>query len=428
MHCVDTEGPMSETLLDTFKRVSQVFGLKINATKANLRNLQSGRSKLVPSKISIEVAEYFSQDNLDFLTSWEEIYSSLDALDELRESLLDDLKNQWKFTFFCVDHVNYTSNPRNKHFGFGEIHRKYFDRIVSKGHSDEIQWHYHPKSISNNPVGLSTNFDNSLSEIHSILCRRIIDFDFFPTSYRPGFHAEGPDASFFLEQWIPFDYSNQRYSRNSEKTNYKSFDIASWNRAPQIWNGYHPSRESVQTEGNMKRWVFRCLNIGSRHSNISNIEVEEAFNQASTSGHAVLAVTNHDYRDMAKDVLYMVKTINSFKVKYPSVQVNFATASEAARKTLGLDNLTEPIVEITLEDNLISIKLLAGELFCIQPYLALLTKNGDYLHDNLSNPIPREWTYLFSADFIELKQISIIAIAYVGMNGKSYIWKHKVRL
>ena len=178
----------------------------------------------------------------------------------------------------------------------------------------------------------------------------------------------------------------------------------------------------------MKRWVFRCLNIGSRHNNIGNTEVEEAFNQASESGHAVLAVTNHDYRDMAKDVLYMVKTINSFKVKYPSVKVNFATASEAARKSLGLDNLTEPIVEITLEDNLISIKLLAGELFCIQPYLALLTNNGDYLHDNLSNSIPGEWTYLFSADFIELKQISIIAIAYVGMNGKSYIWKHKVRL
>jgi len=426
VHCVDTEGPMSESIIDTFDRVSQVFGVRVNANRVNLKDLQSGRSDLVPSEISKEVAEYFSQDNLDFLTSWDEIYSSLDALDELRKSLLDDLKNQWTFTFFCVDHVNYTSNPRNKHFGFGEIHKKYLDRIESKCHSDEIQWHYHPKSISNNPIGLGTNFDNSLSEIHSILCRRIIDFEFFPTCYRPGFHAEGPDTNFFLEQWIPFDYSNQRYSSNAENTEKKAFRIANWNISPQIWNGYHPSRESIQTEGDMKRWVFRCLHIGSRHRNIGKIEVEEAFSQALESGHAVLAVTNHDYRDMAKDVLYMVNTINSIKQKYPSVQVNFTTASEAARKSLGIDNLTEPIIEIILEDNLISVKLLAGELFSIQPYLALLTNNGDYLHDNFSNPIPGEWTYLFSTDFIELKQISIIAIAYVGMNGKSYIWKHKV--
>lgn len=36
VHCVDTEGPLYETLDTTFKRLEQVFGIKLNATEEKL--------------------------------------------------------------------------------------------------------------------------------------------------------------------------------------------------------------------------------------------------------------------------------------------------------------------------------------------------------------------------------------------------------
>ena len=44
--------------------------------------------------------------------------------------------------------------------------------------------------------------------LYQILCRRIIDHNWFPVVNRAGFHVERPDSHWFLEQFIPFDLSN----------------------------------------------------------------------------------------------------------------------------------------------------------------------------------------------------------------------------
>mgnify|MGYP001331270993 CR=1 FL=1 len=41
VHCVDTEGPLEETLDATFERVKTVFGIVIDANLQNLYLLQS---------------------------------------------------------------------------------------------------------------------------------------------------------------------------------------------------------------------------------------------------------------------------------------------------------------------------------------------------------------------------------------------------
>ena len=41
VHCVDTEGPLYETLDATFVRLKQIYGIKIDATEENLRKLQN---------------------------------------------------------------------------------------------------------------------------------------------------------------------------------------------------------------------------------------------------------------------------------------------------------------------------------------------------------------------------------------------------
>ncbi len=42
VHCIDTEGPLFESLEDTFNRVEDVFRVKLNATHQNLKKLQNG--------------------------------------------------------------------------------------------------------------------------------------------------------------------------------------------------------------------------------------------------------------------------------------------------------------------------------------------------------------------------------------------------
>ncbi len=414
---------MSERLQDTFARVEEKFDLKIVPSQDNLNKLQKQLIEMNDVVKSKKIADFVAPHQLNFLSSWEEIKNSLDLVDKKRLLLTDDYGDPWCMTFFCVDHINYSDNPRNKNYGVGEIHSYYKKRIENNNFKDELQWHYHPKSISTNPVGLGTSFDNTLNEIHHILCHRIINHEFFPTCYRPGYHAEGQDANFFLEQWIPFDFANQRYHEQVVDLEINDYRIANWNRAPNIWNAYHPSRENVQQVGAFQRWVFRCLNIGSRHENITKEHIEAAFMEARDTGSSVLAITNHDYRQMVSDIEFMHDSIHFTKEKFPTVQVQYVSASTAARMSLDLDEIDKPQVKIFISQEKLVITLIRGKLFSVQPYLAILTKSGIYLHDNLNPSKIGIWDYKFSSDFIELSQIKKIAVAYVGENGRAYIEK-----
>lgn len=46
VHCIDTEGPLNETLDATFERLWSIFGVKLAPTKDNLMRLQRGEVDL----------------------------------------------------------------------------------------------------------------------------------------------------------------------------------------------------------------------------------------------------------------------------------------------------------------------------------------------------------------------------------------------
>ena len=423
MHCVDAEGPMSESLNDTFLRLKEVFGYEIEPTRDNLFKIQKMELDAIIKEERETIAEYFSQKNLEYLSNWQTIEDELNEIDRQRIQFLDDLGNNWALTFFCVDHINYSSNPRNKFYGLGGIHSYYEKRVRNSKFNDEIQWHYHPKSISQNAIGLGSSFDNSLAEIHQILSHRILEFEYFPTCYRPGFHAEGQDTNLFLEQWIPFDFANQRYSEASISQIAKLSLFANWTDAPPNWKAYHPSVRNVQEVGNLNRWIFRCLNIGSRHQNISEEHVEKAFIDATDNGSSVLSVTNHDYRAMTSDIKNLHNKIVETKKRYRNVKVIYSSAQYAAIRNLGLSEIEDPEISVDVSNNRIVIKLVRGNLFSIQPYLAIKTKKENYLHDNLTPVECNVWKYDLTKDFIEKSEIEKIAIAYIGENGKAHIRK-----
>ena len=109
-----------------------------------------------------------------------------------------------------------------------------------------------------------------------------------------------------------------------------------WRRAPVTWEPYHPAHDDYQSRGDCKRWIARCLNVGTRFANINLTEVDRAFKEAQEGKSVILSFADHDFRDLRKDVEEAYNLIKTVSNKYPKVQYEFAEATEAMRKSLNL--------------------------------------------------------------------------------------------
>jgi len=70
-------------------------------------------------------------------------------------------------------------------------------------------------------------------------------------------------------------------------------------------------------------------------------------------------------------------------------------------------------LDIELIDNKLIVRVVSGEIFGPQPYLAIKTKYGDYYHDNFDflNEGNVEFSYVFDEYTIPLDCLSIIGVA-----------------
>ena len=97
-----------------------------------------------------------------------------------------------------------------------------------------------------------------------IITRRIIDRNWFPTVNRAGYHTERADSHWLLEQWIPFDLSNQSCLTDDEQPDVSGGRFGDWRRAPSDWFLYNPSHDDYQKPGHCRRFIGKCLNVGTR--------------------------------------------------------------------------------------------------------------------------------------------------------------------
>ena len=419
VHCIDTEGPLSENLEATFDRLKKIYNINLSPTEENLKMLQSKSIEL--NGIEDQVAKTINPKLLNYNSNWCDIDNMLTEClsTEFRNAFKDDFSNGWVYSWHCMDHINYTTNPRNKDVGYGNIFRHYKQKILeTKSKSDEINWHFHPRSINNDDISCSTSYVNSYKLLYETICRRIIDDNWFPTVNRPGFHSERQDSHFFLEQWIPFDYANQHYDASNKQQDLNNHRFGDWLRASSTWRGYHPSFHDYQLAGDCNRKIFRCLNIGTRFNNLELRHVQEAFIEAQIKGGAILAFCNHDYRDIRPDIKKIIDMIKTIKPKFKEVKIKFAGAEQAA---IELENLKSLIPDISMQINnkRLEVNIIKGEIFGPQPFLALKHKNGNYYHDNLDIIEPfNKWSYIFDDQTFNLSELECVAIGSAGKEGK----------
>ena len=420
VHLVDTEGPLFEPLNITFKRINELFNLKIKPSKKNLQKIINKTIDLpLNKKDRIIFFNSFNENILSYNKNLGELNSQNKIIfsKKFRKKFKDSFNKDWLINWNCVDHINYVSNPQKRLIGTHKIY-DYYNKLIKLNKSkDEIHFHFHPQSISNHANTTGNHYFSHSNNIYQILSKRIIDRNWFPSSYRAGFHIENPDSNWFLEQFIPFDYSNQ--STNQKNLNYGRFE--NWQSSTQNWTPYHPAHDDYRVKGNCRRFIARCLNIGTRISTLNNKEVEKAFVSKKKGVKTILAFTNHDFRSMFKDFDDVYRMLNDASKKY-DLKFKFCGAREAFNNEFGKSKKRLKF-NIKLKNNTLYIKS-NKKIFGPQPFLAIKDKNKKYFHENFFIEKPfYKWRYTFDRHSLEMKKVLCFAFAANDKNGFTTIVK-----
>jgi hypothetical protein len=148
---------------------------------------------------------------------------------------------------------------------------------------------------------------------------------------------------------------------------------------------------------------------------LTETDVRDAFEEASNGTPVVLALTNHDFRDIRIDVDYVRELLANVSRDYPDVPFVFSEATSAMREALKLPSESPCNFKIKFESTsgrtIIRVKT-QTPTFGSQPYLAIKTNSGEYLHDNFDIQKPHyEWSYTFDEQTLNLNAIESIGIA-----------------
>jgi len=420
VHCVDTEGPLYESLEATFERLRDIFKLDIEPSSETLRRLQAGEIDL--GGIEAAVQRVVDPHLLAYNDTWDDVDVMLTEClsPAFRDRLRDSAGGGWVYSWFCVDHVDYEVNPRRRDMGYHNVFDHYRTILKESGSAqDGLHFHYHPHSFRKAAHRCATHWWASSDSLYQTLSRRVIDRHWFPAANRPGFHVIRPDSHWFLEQYIPFDFSSQATlpeEHDEAQSDIEGGRLGDWRRAPANWQPYHPAPDDHQVPGSCRRWIARCLNIGTRYRLLAERDVRQAFLEAREGLPVVLAVTDHDCRDMRPDVELVRNLVAHVAADFPDVPYRFSEAVQAMRDALGLP--AQPACELELslravDDSRHILHVTArSATFGPQPWLALKTVDGTYHHDNFDIQVPfHEWQYVFDEETFPLRALSAVGVA-----------------
>lgn len=427
VHCIDTEGPLYESIDATFKRINDVFGLKLNPSLETLKQLQNKKIPLKGKENAI--SNFIAPERLNYNDTWTKIDQMLDDItsDNFRNDFLDSFGNSWIYNWFCVDHVGFSGdNPRRRSLGFHTVfdHYMQYNKIHNRT-QDLIQWHFHPLPLIKDAHRAGTGYVSS-HWVFEILARKIIDKKWFPAAFRPGFHTERPDSHWFLEQWIPFDYANQSTKGiPTDQPDLANGRFGDWRRAPKEWEIYHPDHDDYQKVGNCRRWIARCLNVEARSREINLDDFRDGFKRAESGKPTLISFTDHDFRDMKPKIIKIRNMIKQVSEEFPHIKFKFANAIEAMRSVIGIKELKNPEFKIEIEQEKHSaiLKIKANnDIFGPQPFFAIKTKSNQYFWENLDFQGENEWSYTFDFNTLPLESVKKIGLAANSPSGVSEIY------
>jgi hypothetical protein len=364
VHCVDTEGPLG----------------------GNARRLPDGSP--------------------EFLDSWDEILGSLAELtnDESRRANADSTGAPYRFNWFILDFTGFRTNPKNR------VARQH-DTLDGIGGLpvalDGLYWHYHAPPASGIGDQWAASWLES-NEHNTILARRLLERHRFPEAFRAGGTIEDESASRWLEEVFLLDFSNRVSERSRPDAPLTHFD---WHGAPARWGPYHPAIGDVRSEGGMRRFVYRSLDLRSRYNDVTEDTVEECFRAAAADGRPrVLSFFSHDNRDMRPETYAIIEVLRVVSER-TGVPWESCTAVDAHQRFHGLDPVV-PRVTLEIEGERLRIRC-SPEPFQRVPFLAARATDGRVLR-----LLPRRvatGTYDLAVDLALLERVAAGVTCFSGI-------------
>ena len=145
VHCVDTEGPLFESLPETFKRLKEIFGVELSASREVLEQLQ--RCEIDLGGLEQEVARVFHPQLLNYNETWDQVDTMLEDImsKEFRQRFPDSFNQGWIYNWHCLDHVGYKDNPRRREMGYHSVFDHYNSILEASevNSRDGLHFHYH---------------------------------------------------------------------------------------------------------------------------------------------------------------------------------------------------------------------------------------------------------------------------------------------
>ncbi len=404
VHNIDTEGPLAENCV------------KFD-DDCNFNNFESIRADFD----SEDIADITARHRARTLASWAEISGMLQKAtsEKQRTTLRDSFGGGWVFNWFCMDHLGFTDNPRQRAMGIHQIYDFYDDMAKRQNMGDTIHWHFHPMSTYKEANKCATSYINS-PHLWEILGRRLLDRGWFPKANRPGFQDERPDSHWFLEQWIPFDFGNAASGDIDMEQNPDMTDgrFSDWRWAPKDWRTYHPHHDCHQLEGNCRRKIARSLTLLSRFANLTEGELELGFKRAASGQPTMVAVESHDWRDLNLEMDYFRSLLARVSAKYPDVKFRFSdsvTAFNAVHPAPAADNVQLSCNLLFGKDGLpqrVNVEVPCGKIFGPQPFFVVRTRSGRIIHDNMKYwRSLQDFNYVFDDESVHPSDVKSIGIA-----------------
>ena len=324
----------------------------------------------------------FNKKKPDILQSWKEVKTLIKTIcsTNFRKSFKDSTNSGLVFSWFILTLTGFKTNPFRRPMRYHEVfdfYKKNYEKNFRKN-KDGIYWHYHQPALSG--IGNEWSKDwTSSQEYFNILSRLVSERSFFPSCFRAGGRIEDNDVSNWLEDWIPFDYSNCSGNvnwDNKESDGKKLIDLADWSKATRKWTGYNPSKFNYQKKGDQKRYVFRSPDLNSKVHKITNKEIERAFLQAQKGDNACLSFFEHDRRmKTAENIYNAMKSISKISKKFKGIKWYYKNAEDAAKLSLELKKYSQPKFKVYLKkENRIQINL-NGEIFGRSPFMCFKIKD-----------------------------------------------------
>ncbi|QLA20626.1 hypothetical protein [Desulfolutivibrio sulfoxidireducens] len=394
VHSVDTEGPLYQSPKATLLRVNEIYGTDFptDGPPALLRELvdKLGRQEIPTNGLEAEIGHFLStarflSDHRDYAAAIQEATAA-----PTRSALADPQGGPHRYSWFVLDNTATFINPRRRLVGYSQVYRNLLESVApSSLELDGFYWHYHQMRRDQHPFVKESSFFAD-GEYDQILCRHIIECRTFPAAYRAGYCLERWDANLWLENWIPFDFSNQAASFDYPVAKRIGLEHDFWLRAPADWSHYHPDSRDVERPGNLRRTMFRSLCIRTRLYAMSDDDVHAAFRRADSGQPTVLSGFSHDFRALRPEAEILHEKVAAVARHYPDVTWRKATAVQAAAGVLGLGHLPPLELDLRVEDGIVYAASNQA-VFGSEPYLAIKTVDHRFYTENFVKIDDTSW-------------------------------------